>query len=307
MHSLDFAEFFGFFPYRRLRGRGVSPHFSMRIGDVDFHIDSSKGDDFNLITHAHSDHHGQKNMDNPNAVASHETAAILSASTGKAFSGRTFSVGKTLRFGEVKVKTYHTGHMHGSTAFYFDNGVLVTGDVKDYRGLPKCSVLIAEATYGSPEHIFEDEVERLVEEAPNSVLGAYPVGKAQRVAEILTNAGYSVAACNKISRICMCLGIEVDADDGEVFLVPPRELPYVRRSGRRYVLTAQNFYSFPRIVLSDHLDYEGILRMVEHCNPEHVIFYHGNPSECLIQELESMGYEVTLLHELEKVKVRRKS
>jgi len=302
MHSRDFAEYFGFFPYRRLRGRGVSPHFSMKIGGIDFHIDSSKGEGFNLITHAHSDHYGQRNLDNLNAVASHETAAILKASTGKEFSGVIFSVGESINLG-IRVKTYPTGHMHGSSAFYFENGVLVTGDVKEYRKLPKCRVLITEATYGSPEYIFEEEIDRLIEEAMDATFGVYPIGKAQRVAEILKSAGYEVAANGKISKICKCLGIEI-CEKGETTLAPPNEAAMA--SGKKYVLTAQKFYNLPKIVISDHLDYEGLFCMVEHCNPEHVIFYHGNPSERLIMELESIGYDVTLLHELEKVRVGRK-
>ncbi len=302
MNSLDFAEQFDFFPYRRLRGRGVSPHFSMRVDGIDFHIDSSKGEGYNLITHAHSDHYGQKNVCNSCAVASRETATILKASTGKGFSGMTFNIGESLNLG-TRVKTYPTGHIHGSSAFYFKDGVLVTGDVKDYRGLPMCHVLITEATYGSPEYVFEDEIDRLVEEATNATFGVYPIGKAQRVAEILKNAGYDVAADGKISKICECLGIEL-CKGGETTLAPPWEVAMA--SGKRYILTAQKFYNLPRIVISDHLDYEGIIRMVEHCNPEQVVFYHGNPSEHLIKELEAIGYGVTLLHELEKVRIGRR-
>ncbi len=303
MNSLDFSEFFGFYPFRRSWGSRLRPHFSFSYSGVTFHVDSSKGraGEINLITHAHTDHYGQRNVRNRFALASVETAKILEACCGE-FAGRTFEVGRTIAIktaeGCVRVRTYPTHHMHGSSAFFFDNGLLITGDVKDYRSLPKCRVLVTEATYGSSCHVFRDEIDRLMCVERGSILGAYPIGKAQRAAEILGNAGYEVRVEGKGRVVCETLGIEV-CERGDVVITSPRELG--NHSGRKYVLTAQNFYRYPRIVLSDHLDYEGILRMIEHCDPEHVLFYHGKPGEDLIEEVRGMGYGVSTLDSLDVV------
>jgi putative mRNA 3-end processing factor len=295
MNSLDFLENFGFLPYRRRGKRGVKPHLSLRFNSdvlVDFHIDSYKGfrqdgrEFYNLITHAHSDHYGQNNIGNENAIASIETAKMLSVLAEREFKGRTFELGDGFEIAGIKIRTFATGHIFGSTAFLLESDckVLITGDVKDFSSLPKCDVLIAEATYGSPDFVFEDEIEKLIEKAENSTLGVYPVGKAQRAARILTENGYGVRATGKISELCGIFGIKV-SKEAEVNLVPPRELHGFR--GRRFILTAQRFYRWPRIIISDHLDFLGILDMIDHCAPEHVIFYHGKPTEALLEMLDT--------------------
>lgn len=308
MNSLDFLENFGFFPFRRRGKKGIKPHLSLRFNSeslVDFHLDTYrgflKGDEYafyNLITHAHSDHYGQNNLGNENAVTSVETAKILSALTGREFAGRTFEVGERFELAGVKIKTFPTGHIFGSAAFLIESEckVLVTGDVKDFSTLPKCDVLVTEATYGNPDFVFEDEIEKLIENAENSTLGVYPVGKAQRAAKILTENGYDVNANSKISKLCRVLGINL-SNEGDVTLVSPREL-YESR-GKRFILTAQKFYRWPRIVISDHLDFFGILAMIEHCDPEHVIFYHGRPTEGLLGLLDR---DYSLLKDLDVIK-----
>jgi putative mRNA 3-end processing factor len=304
MNSLSFLESFGFLPFRRRGKRGIKPHLSLRFsseGLVDFHIDSYRGffsegcKAYNLITHAHFDHYGQSNIGNENAVASTETASFLSVIAGKEFKGKSFDIGEKLELGGIRVRTYPTKHIFGSTAFLIESDckILVTGDVKDFSSLPKCDVLVTEATYGSADFIFEDEIEKLIANAENSTLGVYPIGKAQRTAKILAENGYRVKASEEISRFCKSFSIPVSTH-GEVNLVPPRKLG--DSGGRRYILTAQRFYRWPRIVISDHLDFLGILAMIDHCDPEHVIFYHGKPSKDLLNLIDR---EYSLLRDLD--------
>jgi len=289
MNSLEIAENYGFLLYRK----NSYPHVSLRFKGVDFHIDTKPGEGFNLITHAHSDHYGVRNLQNPNAVASLETAKILEAVTGKSFAGRTFRVGETLDLGGLKIETFPTKHIHGATAFYIrDADVLITGDVKNWRRLPKCRVLITEATYGHPSFVFEDEIEKLIRAAKSrATLGAYPIGKAQRVAEILSKEGLDFTAEDMIRKICSALGIEVG--NSGALIVSPRNLD------NGYILTAQRYYRIPRIVLSDHIDYRGIISMVEHCEAEHVVFYHGKASEKLKKELASSGVSCSTIEDVD--------
>lgn len=286
--------------YRMKSARGCRPHLSISVDGYNFHIDTLPASNgLNLITHAHTDHYGHRNIDNSRAVASCETAAVLEAVTGNKFAGVVFKVGSRMRVGDVRLKTYPTFHMHGSTAFYLSNlDILITGDVKDYRKLPKCRILVTEATYGHPSNVFEEEIEKLLKVAcdANVILGVYPIGKAQRVAEILKKEGIGFSTEEKILKICSALGIE--ASEGP-FLTSPKNLDVY---GKGYVLTAQKFYRWPRITISDHLDYRGILEMVQHCEPEEVIFYHGNPSRKLLEHLER---EKIVCRTLKDIELRR--
>lgn len=289
---LEIADCFGVLLYRRKFNRGFKPHFSLRMNGMDFHIDSSPGRGFNLITHAHTDHHGLRNMKNRKAFASKETARILEAVSGEKFRGSTFDIGETLKIDSLKIKTFETHHMHGSTAFYFkDKNMLITGDVKNFESLPRCELLITEATYGHPMHVFEDEIDRVLDAAKKGYeLGAYPIGKAQRVAEILLSNGIGFETTEKIERICRALGIEFC--EGEAKILPTKE---VRRG---FILSAQRFYR-NRIVLSDHLDYRGIIDMLNHCDPDYVLFYHGNATKPLIEDVKRMGIKAYTLSDID--------
>lgn len=291
MDVLEIAESFGILLFRRKYGRGFRPHFSMRVNNVDFHIDSSPGKGYNLITHAHSDHFGQRNMKNHKAIASSETAKILSAVTEKRFVGYTFEVGEKIEVSRISIRTYPTHHMHGSSAYHFRNlGVLVTGDVKDYSALPRCDFLIAEATYGHPGQVFNDELDRVIDAAERGKeLGVYPIGKAQRIATLLSENGIGFRTVEKIERICKALGIEYN--DGDARLLPPKMV------SNGFVLSAQSFYR-NRITVSDHVDYRGVVEMVEHCDPEYVLFYHGNPTKRLVEEMKKSGRKVLTLSEI---------
>ncbi|HID42687.1 MAG TPA: MBL fold metallo-hydrolase [Archaeoglobaceae archaeon] len=302
MDTLYILENFGFLPFRRVENGKTRVHLTLRF-NIDLHIDSSPGNyGYNLVTHAHTDHYGHCNMKNPNAIASEETVTILEAATSGVFSGKCFEVGEKFEIEGLKIKTYPTEHISGSSAFLIESNsrVLVTGDVKDYSSLPECDVLVTEATYGKPEDLFNEEIDKVISEANESIYGVYPIGKAQRVARILKKEGFSFSAEEKIERICNSLGIGCD-EEGDVRLVSPKSLQNIR--GKRFILTAQRFYWYPRIVVSDHLDYAGIKNMIEHCNPVHVIFYHGNPSRTLCEEIKEMGIGVTLLKQLERIRV----
>ncbi len=291
MDLLDIAEKFNALIYRRRYGNGFRPHFSIRIDGVDFHIDSSPGKGFNIITHAHSDHHGMRNVRNLMAIASEETAKILSAISEERFRGQVHRVGERLDIKGIKIDTYPTGHIDGASAYFFrDFGILVTGDVKYYHTLPQCDVLITEATYGHPSYTFEDEVDRVIDAAEKGhELGAYPVGKAQRVARILSENGIGFHVSGRIKRICDVLGIEHES--GEARIVSPKEV------SDGFVLSAQRFYR-RRIVFSDHVDYRGIVNLVEHCSPEYVLFYHGNPTEKLIDDVRERGVRALTLKDI---------
>lgn len=242
-----------------------------------------------FITHAHSDHYGRSAMRSERAVASNKTARALEIRCGREFAGKTFSTGEIVCVDGVEVKTFDTYHTIGSSAFFWENEagtkILATGDVKDFSALPKCDVLIMEATYGDPfdrNCCFDEELDHFKNAICGEVaFGAYSFGKAQRAVQLLREFGYR--DCIEMSEEAFFLtkqlmdGAEPIAMLGEkssgLCVVSPRDLDSLSHP-RKFILTAQSFYRHGRIKISDHLDFRGLLQMVRHCSPEFVIVYH---------------------------------
>lgn len=301
----------GLMPLRRKTSSGsFKPHLSLTFKSggerQTFGIDTTRagrlkddGQHF-LITHAHTDHYGKSSMLSETSVASDMTALALELRHDQYYKGMTFKVGDTIDIGGVKVRTYDTHHSIGSTAFYWENDqgvrILVTGDIKDSAGLPKCDVLITEATYGHPHDttcIFEDDYasfeaamgERRV------AFGAYSLGKAQRAVRLIRELGfYDVIEMDKSSLLLTkkLLGEEagdlapLGKHDGRMCITSPWTLGNLPYGIKKYVLTGQTHYEHKCICISDHMDFNGLRNMVYGLDPEYTIVYHpedGNPRE----------------------------
>src|SRR4029078_1776837 len=173
----------------------------------DFHIDPTRPVERALITHGHSDHaragHGA-------VLATHETLDMMRLRYGSNFAGSTQAVryGETLKLGGVEVTFHPAGHMLGSAQVCVAaNGtrVVASGDYKDVPDptcapfeLIPCDAFITEATFGLPVFRHGDaksEIAKLLrsvalfpERAP--LVGAYSLGKAQRVIALIRAAVY---------------------------------------------------------------------------------------------------------------------
>ncbi|MCL2550110.1 MAG: hypothetical protein FWE78_04180 [Methanimicrococcus sp.] len=76
----------------------------------------------------------------------------------------------------------------------------MTGDVKDARSLPKCDILLTEASYGDPADsncYFKDDIDGLRHVVLSHIgerriaFGAYEFGKSQKAVSILRDMGYN--------------------------------------------------------------------------------------------------------------------
>jgi len=302
----------GVVPLRRRNGRGgLAPHLSIQFGSHLFSIDTSRSPkgsiqpEAYLITHAHSDHNGKSAMLSPLSIASHETARALEIRYGQSFNGRTFHVGDEIDVCGISVKTHPTGHTIGSCAFSWKTDVgsrvLVTGDLKDYSFLPKADLLIAEANYGDPWDQgcrFEDDLGRFYEALEEgATFGAYAFGKAQRAVALMRGMGYSDAIGMDPQSLALTkellpgAGPLVDVADGGAGpnVVAPSILPHVR--GTKYLLTGRRDHQYKSIMISDHLDFRGLMRMFEHVSPTAAIVYHpeGPRSGLLASYLSQLG------------------
>jgi putative mRNA 3-end processing factor len=291
----------GFTPVRhRTSGGNFKPHFSLafdsggerRTFGVDTTRNGRKDDQYFLITHAHTDHFGKSAMLSERAIASDKTAVTLEMRHDQHYQGRTFKVGETVDIDGVQVRTYYTHHSIGATAFFWENDrgvkVLVTGDVKDFSGLPKCDLLITEATYGDPRDlncIFKDDIDsfRAALEHRQVGFGAYAFGKAQRAVSMAREYGFDdTIAMDKNSLILtrLLLGdgagdlVKLNGENHRLSITSPWTLNNLHFGTKKYVLTGQKHYEHPTICISDHLDFNGLRDMVFHCDPEFTLVYH---------------------------------
>ncbi len=317
----------GFTPARRKTTGGKNkPHVSLTFQsggkDLTFGVDTTRlsrtDDQYFLITHAHTDHYGKSAMLSKNSLASDKTVLALELRHDQRFEGVRFKVGDTIDVEGVKVKTYHTYHSIGSTAFYWENDlgvkILVTGDIKDYRDLPKCDLLITEATYGNPgdpDCIFEDDYDSfrtaLNEECVG--FGAYSFGKAQRAVSLIREMGDRRPI--EMDRSSLMLTRHLLGDEageigkfgefnGKLCVTSPWSLNRLPISMKKFVLTGQHYYDHPCICISDHIDFNGLSQMVDKLDPQFVVVYHpevGN-SQYFSKFLTKNGRESCTLPEL---------
>src|SRR5688500_7492616 len=196
-----------------------------------FYIDPVRAVDRALITHGHSDHarpgHGA-------VLATQETLDLMRLRYGENFAGTTqvAKPGETLKLGGTQVTFHPAGHVLGSAQVAVEcNGcrIVASGDYKDVSDptcapfeLVPCDVFITEATFGLPvfrHHDAEGEIEKLLRSVAlfperAHLVGAYSLGKAQRVIAMLRRTGYDKTfylhgAMEKITNDYVTRGIDL--------------------------------------------------------------------------------------------------
>lgn len=298
-----------------------------------FHIDPMRPAERALITHAHSDHaragHGK-------VLATAETLALMRARLGENFAGSAQSIelGKTIRLGDVAVTFWSAGHVLGSAQIALAQGAsrtVVSGDYKraadpTCEGFEPiaCDVFVSEATFGLP--VFRHppaalEIARLLASCAlfperTHLVGAYSLGKAQRLAALLRQAGYERpiyvhGAMAAVLDVYRAHGQDfgdvrpVDASSrrglaGEIVLCPPAALadPWARRfadplralaSGwmRIRARAKQSRIELP-LVISDHADWDGLCATIGEVGCAEVWVTHGQ-EDALVHWAQSQG------------------
>ena len=197
----------------------------------DFYIDPVRPVARALITHGHSDH---ARPGHANVLATRETLDIMGLRLGPGFAGATQAVplGETVTIGDATVTFHPAGHVLGSAQIAVERGGVRIVASGDYKRQPDstcaafepvaCDVFITEATFGLP--VFRhppagDEIAgllRSVERFPERahVVGAYALGKAQRVIRLIRDAGYDRpiylhGALEKISAYYESVGVDL--------------------------------------------------------------------------------------------------
>ncbi|KAA2242065.1 ligase-associated DNA damage response exonuclease [Salinarimonas soli] len=308
----------------------------------DFHVDPMRPVPRALVTHGHSDHaragHGS-------VLATDQTLAIMAVRYGEDFC-RTRQVAplhEPIRVGDVTVRFVPAGHVLGSAQIAIEAGgtrIVVSGDYKrqaDPTCLPfepvPCDVFITEATFGLPVFRHPDargEVRKLLDSVrlfPERahLVGAYSLGKAQRVMALLREEGFDApihlhGAMERLTAFYKEQGIPlgdtprvVAAERGKmagaVVLCPPsamqdlwaRKFPepvacfasgWMRVRGR----ARQKGVELPLIV-SDHSDWDDLQASILETGAGEVWVTHGQ-EDALVHWCGTVGIRAKPLHML---------
>jgi putative mRNA 3-end processing factor len=297
---------------------GTSSGVCCKLGA--FHIDPTHPVERAVITHAHGDHaragHGA-------VLATQETLDFMRLRYGEDFAGSTQAIryGESVTLGSVTVSFHPAGHVLGSAQIAIAaNGtrIVASGDYKiasdptctPFACLP-CDLFITEATFGLPvfRHADPDaEIAKLLRSVAlfperAHLVGAYTLGKAQRLIALLRQAGYAEpiylhGAMEKITRYYQSRGIalgklelvrnaERPALAGAITLCPPSALNEVwsRRfpdpvrclaSGwmRVRARARQHLVQLP-LVISDHADWNGLTGTIAATGAQEIWVTHG--------------------------------
>jgi putative mRNA 3-end processing factor len=285
-----------------------------------FHIDPTRPVGRALITHGHSDHaragHGA-------VLATQETLDLMRLRYGDNFAGTTQAIrcGESVRLDGAVVTFHPAGHVLGSAQIAVEaNGlrIVASGDYKDVAdptcapfALVPCDVFITEATFALPVFRHGDpdgEIGKLLRSVAlfperAHLVGAYSLGKAQRVIALLRQAGHDApiylhGAMEKITQYYVARGIDLGALRavrgtakaalaGAIALCPPAALAdlWTRRfpdpltafaSGwmRVRARARQHGVELP-LVISDHADWDGLIRTIVATGASDIWVTHG--------------------------------
>lgn len=299
--------------------------WGIHIVPADIWVDPGRAVDRALVTHGHADHarggHGE-------TIATPATLAIMELRYNTCEGARPAEYGETLRLpGGVDATFIPAGHVLGSAQVLLEHAgerVVITGDYKRRPDptcalfeVAPCDIFITEATFGLPVFTHPpigEEMAKLLaalESNPDGcvLVGAYALGKAQRVVAELRDAGHDApiylhGAMEKMCRLYEEHGVDLGElrlvadhakDDmrGHIVVAPPsalndrwsRRLPHAitaMASGWMRVRqrARQRGVELP-LVISDHADWNELTQTIAEVNPAETWITHGREEALL--------------------------
>lgn len=305
----------------------------------DFYVDPARPVARAVVTHGHADH---ARPGHEAVLATPETLEIMTARYGDAAGKRQqpLAYGQRQEISGVTVWLAPAGHVLGSAQAVLEwqgRRVVVSGDFKR-RADPTCAafevvpcdVFITEATFGLPVfHHPPDETEigkllhaQQVFPERAILVGAYALGKAQRLIALLRGAGYERpiylhGALKKLTELYETLGVplgdlrpvaERDKAElkGEIVMAPPSALSdrWSRRLPDPVTAMASGWMTVRQrarqrgaelpLVVSDHADWDELTRTLEEVAAPEVWVTHGN-EEALVHYARGRGFAARAL------------
>ena len=310
----------------------------------DFFIDPLRPVPRALVTHGHSDH---ARPGNGAVMATRQTLDIMAIRYGDDFAAsRQVAPAGSTRIGDVAVSFHPAGHVLGSAQIAVEGQgqrIVVSGDYARVP-TPTCAPFepvpsdnfVTEATFALP--VFrhpppEVEIARLLASVAafperSHLIGAYALGKAQRVIGALRQSGWDApiyihGALQRLCDLYVELGVELGelrpatgvpkAElQGRIVMCPPsalndrwsRRLPdpiTAMASGWMRVRqrARQKLVELP-LILSDHADWDELTETLTEIAPQEVWVTHGREEAlihwCMTRQIKAralalVGYE----------------
>ncbi|MBO0345422.1 ligase-associated DNA damage response exonuclease [Roseibium sp. CAU 1637] len=300
--------------------------------DVRAHIDPVRPVERAIITHGHADHaragHGS-------VLATPQTLDIMAIRYGQGFCEQRQELvyGEVVKVAETKISLHPAGHVLGSAQVRLADKAgrtVISGDYKrqsdptcaDFELVP-CDTFVTEATFGLP--VFrhppaQEEMQKLLASLQllpekTHLLGAYSLGKAQRVIAEIRAAGYERTIYLHGALVNLCTyyqdqGVDLGSLEpvgtrgrelaGEIVMCPPGQLAdrWARRFGDAMTSVAsgwmrvrararQRGVELP-LVISDHSDWNDLCRTIRETGAQTIWVTHG-AEDALVHWCENQG------------------
>ncbi len=299
-----------------------------------FFIDPLRAVERAVVTHAHSDH---ARPGHAHVLASAETLALMRVRMGEDRAGavqQPLGWGETLAVGGTSIRLVPAGHVLGSAQVVIEHAgsrAVVSGDYKrapdptcrGFEPVP-CDVFVTEATFGLP--VFRHppasgEIGRLLASVAlfpdrSHVIGAYALGKAQRLIALLRLAGWDAPIWLHGALAPLCAAYEalgVPLGDlrpataaakadlvGAIVLAPPGAIAdrWARRLAEPVVCMASGWMRVRQraraggielpLIVSDHADWDELLATLDEVGAPEIWVTHGR-EEALIHAATARG------------------
>lgn len=276
----------------------------------DFFIDPKEPVVNAVVSHAHADHAVSGNQN----VFCTEATMLFMQARYKKFAASQFHIKvykETFVIKNVTISFYPAGHMLGSAMILFsynDVKYLYTGDYKlepdvtcEAIEFCKADVLITETTFADPDVKHPDaelEIKKLNDVKTNIMLGAYALGKSQRLIKLINDhcPGKKILVHHNIMQfvnIYQNMGIDLGQFqvydrklmkqnlEDHIYLVPPMVFnSYIRAvnvvrvfaTGWKYLHQGNGMHLY----ISDHVDWAAIIKTIEVVSPTEVWTLHGD-------------------------------
>jgi putative mRNA 3-end processing factor len=256
-------------------------------------------------------------------AATPETLSIMAARYGEHFTAtrEPLTYGKSLTRDGVTVRLAPAGHVLGSAQAVISwNGmtIVVSGDYKRRRDPTcppfepqRCDVFVSEATFGLPVFVHPPDSEEIakllqsVRQFPDRthLVGAYALGKAQRLIRLLREAGYgdtlymhgALASMNvlyerhgiELGPLAAATTDKSERLPGKIVLAPPsaiadkwsrrfaEPLPVFASGWMRVRARARQRHVELPLIISDHADWNELIQTFTEIRPEQLWITHG--------------------------------
>ena len=305
--------------------------------DADLYIDPWRPVARALITHGHSDHarpgHGRY-------VATETAAPVIRHRLG-AIDLTAIAFGETLVVNGIEISFHPAGHIPDSAQIRLARRGEVWVVSGDYKTAPdalsepfapiRCHAFVTECTFGLPVFVWPSEDEVIAEmiawwrdnaaQGRVSVLGAYSLGKAQRlIARLAGTIGpiFTHGAVEETNAVMRAQGLPLpdtirvtpDLDRGSykggLVIAPPSALgtTWLRRFGETSTAFASGWMAVRGIrrrraadrgfVVSDHVDWPSLNNAIAATGAERIFVTHGYTA-VMRRWLAEQGYDARVV------------